>query len=82
MTKYKILYAEDDETLAFLTKDNLENHYDVTHCTDGEQCFETFKNAAFDLCIFDIMMPKMDGFDLAEKIRKHNANVPIIFLSE
>ena len=81
MTKYKILYAEDDETLAFLTKDNLENYYDVTHCTDGEMCFETFKNSEFDLCIFDIMMPKMDGFDLAEKVRKHNADVPIIFLS-
>lgn len=81
MTKYKILYAEDDETLAFLTKDNLENHYDVTHCTDGEMCFEAFKKNEFDLCIFDIMMPKMDGFDLAEKVRQHNADIPIIFLS-
>ena len=81
MTKYKILYAEDDETLAFLTKDNLENHYDVTHCTDGELCLETFKKENFDLCIFDIMMPKMDGFDLAEKVRQLNSDVPIIFLS-
>jgi DNA-binding response OmpR family regulator len=81
MTKYKILYAEDDETLAFLTKDNLEQHYDVTHCTDGEECLETFKNSDFDICIFDIMMPKMDGFDLAEKVRKINSDVPIIFLS-
>lgn len=79
--KYKILYAEDDETLAFLTKDNLENHYDVTHCTDGEKCFDAFKNGAFDLCIFDIMMPIMDGFDLAEKVRKLNSDIPIIFLS-
>ena len=67
MIKYKILYAEDDETLAFLTKDNLENQYDVTHCSDGELCLEMFKKEPFDLCIFDIMMPKMDGFDLAEK---------------
>lgn len=81
MTKYKILYAEDDETLAFLTKDNLENQYDVTHCTDGEMCLETFKKDSFDICIFDIMMPKMDGFDLAEKVRKINSDVPIIFLS-
>lgn len=81
MTKYKILYAEDDETLAFLTKDNLENHYDVTHCTDGEMCLESFKKESFDICIFDIMMPKMDGFDLAEKVRKINSDVPIIFLS-
>jgi DNA-binding response OmpR family regulator len=81
MTKYKILYAEDDETLAFLTKDNLEMHYDVTHCTDGEMCLKAFKSEAFDICIFDIMMPKMDGFELAEKIRQLNTDVPIIFLS-
>ncbi len=81
MTKYKILYAEDDETLAFLTKDNLEMHYDVTHYTDGEMCLKAFKSEAFDICIFDIMMPKMDGFELAEKIRQLNADVPIIFLS-
>lgn len=81
MTKYKILYAEDDETLAFLTKDNLENSYDITHCSDGEQCYEVFKKNDFDLCIFDIMMPKMDGFDLAEKVRKLNSDIPIIFLS-
>ena len=82
MTKYKILYAEDDETLAFLTQDNLEqNNYEVVHCSNGELALETFKNQAFDICIFDIMMPKVDGFELAEKIRKSNTDVPIIFLS-
>lgn len=81
MTKYKILYAEDDETLAFLTKDNLEQNYEVTHCSDGEVALETFKNDSFDVCVFDIMMPKMDGFELAEAIRKLNSDVPILFLS-
>lgn len=81
MTKYKILYAEDDETLAFLTKDNLEQHYEVTHCTDGEMALEAFKKEAFDICVLDIMMPKKDGFELAEAIRKTNTEVPIIFLS-
>ena len=81
MTKYKILYAEDDETLAFLTKDNLELYYDVTHCTDGEIALDAFKNNSFDICILDIMMPKKDGFELAEAIRKKDAEVPIIFLS-
>ena len=81
MTKYKILYAEDDETLAFLTKDNLEQNYEVTHCSDGEMALETFKNDSFDVCIFDIMMPKMDGFELAEAVRKLNSDVPILFLS-
>jgi DNA-binding response OmpR family regulator len=82
MSNHKILYAEDDETLAFLTKDNLEQHgYDVTHCQDGNLCLEQFKTAAFDICILDIMLPKMDGFELATEIRKRNADIPIIFLS-
>ncbi|WP_395052767.1 response regulator transcription factor [Flavobacterium sp.] len=81
MAKFKILYAEDDETLAFLTKDNLEQNYDVTHCENGEIALNTFKKEVFDICVLDIMMPKLDGFELAEAIRKLNADVPIIFLS-
>lgn len=82
MRSYKILYAEDDKTLAYLTKDNLEqHHYEVTHCCDGKECLQLFKKAAFDLCIFDIMLPKMDGFELATEIRKLNTEIPILFLS-
>jgi DNA-binding response OmpR family regulator len=81
MIKYKVLYAEDDETLAFLTKDNLELYYEVTHCNDGEMALDAFKNDHYDICVFDIMMPKIDGFELAEAIRKQNADIPIIFLS-
>ncbi len=82
MSNYKILYAEDDETLAFLTKDNLElHHYEVTHCANGLNCLENFKSGSFDICILDIMLPKMDGFELATEIRKRNADIPIIFLS-
>jgi DNA-binding response OmpR family regulator len=81
MSKYKILYAEDDETIAFLTKDNLDQYYDVTHCSNGEMALESFKKEHFDVCVFDIMMPKKDGFELAESIRKVNSDVPIIFLS-
>lgn len=79
---FKILYAEDDETLAFLTKDNLEQHaYEVHHCSDGNSCLEAFKKETFDICILDIMLPKMDGFELATEIRHRNADIPIIFLS-
>ncbi|MDR7371207.1 response regulator transcription factor [Flavobacterium aquidurense] len=82
MKQFKILYTEDDETLAFLTKDNLEqNNYEVIHCPDGQLGLETFKKENFDICIFDIMMPKMDGFELATEIRKTNTDIPIIFLS-
>ncbi len=82
MIKSKILYTEDDETLAFLTKDNLEqNNYEVIHCSDGKSGLDFFRNDHFDICILDIMMPKMDGFELAAEIRKTNIDIPIIFLS-
>jgi DNA-binding response OmpR family regulator len=82
MSNYKILYAEDDTTLAYLTQDNLEqNNYQVTHCAQGEICWQTFKENKFDICILDIMLPKMDGFELATAIRKIDTDIPIIFLS-
>jgi len=82
MKQFKILYTEDDETLAFLTKDNLEqNNYEVVHCLNGKSGLEAFKEEEFDICILDIMMPKMDGFELATEIRKIDVDVPIIFLS-
>lgn len=82
MKQYKILYAEDDESLAYLTKDNLElNNFKVEHFTNGEDCLDAFNAGNFDICILDIMLPKIDGFDLAKAIRKKNADVPIIFLS-
>jgi DNA-binding response OmpR family regulator len=82
MLKHKILYAEDDQTLAFLTKDNLEqNQFEVHHYSNGFLCLEAFKKENFDICILDIMLPKMDGFELATQIRNLNTNIPIIFLS-
>lgn len=78
----KILYVEDDKTLAFLTQDHLESKgFSVIHCEDGLQAFEAFQNQDFDLCILDIMLPKLDGFQLAEKIRSVNTHIPILFLS-
>lgn len=80
--KSKILYVEDDETLSFVTKDNLElQGYEVIHCMDGESAVETFFKNQFDLCVLDVMLPKMDGFQIAEKIRAADPNVPIIFLT-
>jgi DNA-binding response OmpR family regulator len=81
MSKKRILYVEDDETLAFLTTDNLEQHYEVVHSNNGKDAFELFCNASFDLCVFDIMLPNMDGFEIVEAIRKRNQEIPIIFLS-
>ncbi|MBP9793598.1 MAG: response regulator transcription factor [Flavobacterium sp.] len=81
MSKSKILYAEDDATIAFLTKDSLEEKYAITHCSNGLLALESFKTTSFDLCLFDIMMPKMDGFELAEAIRKIDPEIPILFIS-
>ncbi|MEZ4853156.1 response regulator transcription factor [Flavobacterium sp.] len=81
MSKKRILYVEDDETLAFLTSDNLEQHFDVIHANNGKQGFELFCNDDFDLCVLDIMLPDMDGFEIATEIRKRNTEIPIIFLS-
>jgi len=78
----KILYVEDDITLSFVTKDNLElKGYKIIHCEDGQKALELFLNEHFDLCILDVMLPGMDGFSLAEKIRERDKNIPIIFLS-
>ncbi|RZJ63212.1 MAG: response regulator transcription factor [Flavobacterium sp.] len=81
MSRKKILYVEDDTTLAFLTADNLEQHYDVIHFSNGKDAFDAFKNNAFDLCVLDVMLPDMDGFEIAAAIRERNVEVPIIFLS-
>jgi len=79
--KKRILYVEDDNTLAFLTADNLEQYYEVVHFTNGKDAFDAFKKEDFDLCILDVMLPQMDGFELAAAIRAINIAVPIIFLS-
>ena len=80
--KTRILYVEDDTTLSFVTRDNLElKGYSVDSCEDGAQALEMFGKQLYDLCILDVMLPKMDGFTLAGKIREKNADIPILFLT-
>jgi len=82
MERYKILYVEDDETLAYLTKDNLENYgFEVFHCKNGESALSHYKKNDFDICVLDIMLPDIDGFEIASFIRNNNLDIPIIFLS-
>jgi DNA-binding response OmpR family regulator len=82
MHKQKILLVEDDANLGFVVKDNFEQEqFDVVLCTDGEQALQAFKTDTFDLCILDVMLPKMDGFELAKEIRKLNDQVPLLFLT-
>lgn len=80
--KPKILYVEDDVYLSFVTKDNLEiKGYDIDWRKDGEAAIQAFSEHEFDLCILDIMLPKLDGFSVAQAIRKENQDIPILFLS-
>lgn len=80
--KPSILYVEDDPTLSFVTKDNLEMQgYSVTHCENGKIAMDVFDQSKFDLCILDVMMPEVDGFDVAAFMRKKNTEIPIIFLT-
>ncbi|MCF8368898.1 MAG: response regulator transcription factor [Bacteroidales bacterium] len=82
MKKTSILYVEDDPYLGYVTKDNLElRGYEVTFCKDGHQALETFNSSNFDLCILDVMLPKLDGFSVAQEIRKKDEHIPLIFLS-
>ncbi|WP_435353535.1 response regulator transcription factor [Emticicia sp. SJ17W-69] len=78
----KILYVEDDPNLGFVTKDNLElEGYEIVHFQDGKDAWKSFSKEKYDLCLLDVMLPELDGFSLAEKIRKQNLQVPIIFLT-
>lgn len=82
MKKAHLLYVEDDESLSFVTRDNLElNGYEVTYCADGKQALEAVRGGKFDLCILDVMLPEVDGFTIAQEIRKRDEQVPILFLS-
>jgi two-component system, OmpR family, response regulator VicR len=80
--KAHLLYVEDDESLSFVTKDTLEQAgYEITYCSDGRKAVEITKNQRFDLCLLDVMLPEVDGFDVAKAIRKKDEHVPIIFLT-
>ncbi len=80
--KAHLLYVEDDESLSFVTRDNLElEGFRITCCRDGRQALEAVRKHYFDLCLLDVMLPEVDGFTLAEEIRKYDQEVPIIFLT-
>lgn len=80
--KIHILLCEDDENLGVLLREYLQaKGYVVELCTDGEAGYRAFLKTRYDICIFDVMMPKKDGFALAAEVRSTNATVPIIFLT-
>ena len=78
----RILLVEDDQSFGAVLKDYLRiNNFDVTLAIDGELGLKEFTEKEFDICIFDVMMPKKDGFSLAEDVKRIDKNTPIIFLT-
>lgn len=77
----RILLAEDDPNLGMLLQDylQLKGKFEVVLCQDGVEALRAFTSDHFDICIFDVMMPKKDGFTLGKEIRKINPGIPIIF---
>lgn len=80
--RMKILLCEDDESLGMLLREYLQaKNYDADLYLDGEAGFRGFNKGRYDMCVLDVMMPKKDGFQLAQEIRQLNQEVPIIFLT-
>jgi DNA-binding response OmpR family regulator len=78
----KILYVEDEPALGKIVKESLQSRkYQVSMGEDGLQGLRLFEKDSFDICILDIMLPKMDGYTLALEIRKTSPQIPIIFLT-
>jgi len=80
--KKRILLVEDDVNLGFMLLEHLEDHgFDVKLYRDGESGYNAYKKDSYDFCILDLMLPKMDGFTLAEKIRENETKTPILMLT-
>ncbi len=78
----KILVVEDDKAINGLVSSYLrENGYDVTACFDGEEGLSALENNRYAMIISDIMMPKLDGFALAEGVRLTDKQTPILFMT-
>ncbi|HCN82409.1 MAG TPA: DNA-binding response regulator [Sphingobacteriaceae bacterium] len=82
ITKQRILLVEDETHLLEAIKLNLEiEGYKVSTATDGKKALKIFKEERFNLIILDVMLPEIDGFQVAETIRLENSEVPIMFLT-
>lgn len=78
----KILLAEDDHNLGVMVEDNLAGlGYEIDWAKNGEEALAMFLRGSYELCLIDVMMPKMDGFELAVKIRARDEFIPILFLT-
>ena len=78
----KILVVEDDKDLNRFVSTSVRNSgFEVTACFDGEEALKEIGNTKFDMILTDIMMPNVDGFELAESVRLTDKTTPIIFMT-
>ncbi len=78
----KILIVEDDLNMGFLLVNFLQDeNFKVKLCKDGFEGLTMAQKEHFDLCLLDVMMPKLDGFGLAKAMRKKGVTTPFIFLT-
>ena len=77
-----ILLAEDERTLAMIIKDTLDGQgFDVTVASDGEEALRQYAACKPDVLVADVMMPRLDGYELVRRIRKTDQQTPVIFLT-
>jgi DNA-binding response OmpR family regulator len=82
MSKIRVLLAEDEIALGMIIQESLESRdFKVILCPDGQKAWEEYQRSKPDVLVLDVMMPKKDGFSLAEQIRKTDPYTPIIFLT-
>ncbi|WP_396172492.1 response regulator transcription factor [Flavobacterium sp.] len=82
MESITILYVEDELSLGKITNDTLKkNGFNVIWAKDGKEALEIILKSKIDIAVIDIMMPKLDGFNLVIEIRKTNNLLPILFLT-
>lgn len=82
MNKKKILLVEDEENLALILKDTLEAQgYEIIVAPDGEDGLNLYYQFAPDVIVTDVMMPKLNGFEMVKRIRQSDKNTPVLFLT-
>lgn len=81
-TRKKILYAEDELVTAKYIMKKIGPAFEVIHATNGTEAWEIYqREGIFDLCLLDLIMPRMGGIELIKLIRSSGSNVPIVILS-
>ncbi len=82
MNKIKVLLVEDEQSLAMILSDTLEAQgFEMRTAGDGEQGLRMFEEQKPDILVADVMMPKMDGFEMVRRIRKKDKHTPVLFLT-